>query len=304
MVGVRFRVSAPAFVAALTAIATVGLASASQYVETSRPLTRSEMVSTTVHEAERIVVGDLVSYRLTDEDRAAGRAGYLPYHLGFRPRRWLKGDEGSAEFTVCWWPGPEEEPRIEPPSGMAFVLFAIRPDTRSYVADSCNWFGIHEGPAWLLPSFSPWSLGFEDDVRRTIANQEPEALVLHSDRVVLGTVEREARGGSPGRPVRPPATFVRVRRAFKGPRAPERLPVRLVDERAVALNDNRPHLFYLRRTDDGIHEPVELIAGVIPAFGKRVTGWDMSVDDALRRIERAVAAGKEAHRKARAARSK
>jgi hypothetical protein len=289
-----------AFATLLALAAAAPPAHATLYLGPTRPLTRAETVSTTVHEAQRIAVSDLVSYRLTDVDPAAGLKGYLPYHVTFRPRRWLKGNPGAAELEVCWWPPPDERQKA-PPAGSTFVLFTVRPDARSPLADSCAWFAIQEGPPWLLPPLSPWTPGLEDEVRRAIANQEPEALVLRSDRVVLGTLEREFRGWDKAGSPLPRPTFVRVQRALKGSRTPARLPVRVVDERAVDANDTRPHLFFLRRTDDGTYEPVELIAGVLPAFGGRVPDWDLSLDEAVRRIERAVAEGEAVRRRAKAA---
>ena len=275
-------------------VVTTAVADASPYPATSRPLTRPELVSTTVHEAAWILVGDFVSQRLTDVDPASGLNGYLPYHVGFRPRRWLKGDEQAGELEICWWPRAEDSPQpglrigggpLPPPlAGQTFIVFARRPDDRSPAADSCTWFGIPGDEPWLLPALSPWSQGLEDEVRQAIGRQVPELLALRSDRVVLGVVEREpGKAGAPG----VPATFVRVMRTLKGPRAPARLPLRLVDDRALAVNDPRPRLFFLRRAGDGVFEPVELIAGVLAVRGGRVPDWDLSLEEAVRKIRRA-----------------
>jgi hypothetical protein len=135
-----------------------------------------------------------------------------------------------------------------------------------------------------LPALSPWNQGLEDEVRQALGRQVPEVLALRADRVVLGTVEREpGKAGAIG----PPATFVRVTRVIEGPRTPTRLTLRLVDDRAVAMNDRRPRLFFLSRAADGVFEPVELIAGVLPVRNGRVPDWDLSLDDAVKRIQNA-----------------
>ena len=279
------------------ALPTVACAIALAAVADARPLTRSEIVSTTVHEAEAIVVAEFAGHRLTDRDPRSGFGGRLPWHLTLRPKRWLRGDLGRQELEVCWWPPPGtfRRPSGSGPAPAPFdardhVVF-LRQDTSAVVvADDCPLVGLSHEPAFVLPSFSPWTPALETEVRRALERQEPEALVAASHRVVLGRLEPPAAGG---------LRRVRILRTFKGPRTARTLDVRLVDERRLDPRDDRPRLLFLRVVSGGVLEPVEASAGVVPAWSDRVPAWDATLDEAAKRIERAVAAGEELRRRAR-----
>jgi hypothetical protein len=263
-------------------------AGASNWPVPSRPLTPAEVQGNSVHRAERVLVGDIVSWRLTDVDSVEGLIGYLPYHVGIRPRRWLEGNEGPGTFTVCWWPPHDQRPipvwgggSPRFPLHGSFVVFARRPTGGSPAADSCAWFAIPDYRPWTLPAFSPWTERLEGEVRSAVQRQEPAELALRSHRVVLGTLERE-----PSRKAgQAPTPFVRVSRSLKGGKAPGKIPIRWMDDGSIAWNTKARHLVFLRQAPGGVVEPVELGAGVVSVVGDSVPAWSMTLEDAIELIE-------------------
>ena len=253
----------------------------------ARPFTPAQLQANSVHAAERILVGDVVSWRLTDVDSAQGLVGYYPYHVGIRPRRWLEGDEGPGTFTVCWWP-PYDTPRPSlrgggsppfPLAGKTFVVFAERPVGRSAAAESCAWFMIPDASTSFLPALTPWTERLETDIRVAIQRQAPQELARHAHRVVLGTIERV--------PGKTDAAVVRVKRALKGGSAPAKLPMHWFDDGTIAWSEKRSWLVFLHLGPDGDYEPVEGSAGIVAVDGDRVPAWGKTLDEAEDLVEQA-----------------
>jgi hypothetical protein len=252
-------------------------ARATLYVATQRPLTRAELVGTTVHEADQVVVGELIRKRLTAVDLVSGR----PSHLTFQVRRTLKGTATPGDLQVCRWPSEsgdvvDQDARLS--DGRSFVVFIRHADHPAARSDSCQWMVIEEGPPWLLPAISRWSPPLEEEVRRAIASQRPEALAAAAERIVLGTIHTRFSKKLPW------STFVQVSQSFKGSRAAKRLPIRVVDTRVGFPKG--PLLLFLRRASDGVYEPVQLIAGVRVVKDGRIPSWDLSLESVARMVAR------------------
>jgi hypothetical protein len=291
----------------LAVLAVVSPARANSQVAPGRELTRDDVLALTVHRAGSIVVGHMISQHDTTVQRGEHSGAVTFQKARFNPDRTLKGPALRGVLPFCWLPASElashnrigERSPDQVWTRGRFILFLHRPredleaPEHTYLGAlqrTCAWIAIEESPGYYFDSRYPWNSSLEAEVRRAVARQAIDALIRRSDRIVLGRV-RPHSGNRPaaGSHYNDAPRTIAVSRTLKG------LHRARVDVQPVvpfwnqpdgwATEGKREFLWLLRRTRGGALEPVELLAGIVEVRNGRVPDWNMSLEDAVRRIQ-------------------
>jgi len=263
-----------------------------------RSLRPAEYLTRAVAKADAVVEGRLVSWHDTTAQRGPepGDPKGTFQILRLRPERWLKGQATAGDLVAIddrsW--GEQEPPR----PGIAgwdgtdvtwragdHVLAFLECDSLDLVAPPGTYLAavrsvsrLSVDPGWSMyrmPGLQRWSPAREALVVREAAHQQPDSLLARAEAIFVARLNVRERFDS-----------IRVETALRGTDDQARLPARLTWLLGPGVKRGGTALMLLRRTEDGVYEPVSLDAGVLRLDGDRVPAWHCTLADVRARIAR------------------